>query len=118
MWCKEDEDGHLVDVAYRNSLTGLQLVGCGDDDWTSEATKVLLLTQDENIINVETCKGTPRWVADCDWVMPLVHCVAQHGDILFRSMRHALQGVLVKLLLTAHHWLSPYRTNIERRRLS
>lgn len=57
VWCNEDETGRLVDIAYHNTHTGLQLVGCASKDWTDGASKALHLEDQESVIAFKACKG-------------------------------------------------------------
>lgn len=59
VWCWEDANGRLTDIAYLNSATANYAgtyLGCSGAIPTSSA-KSLFLTADESIIRVETCGG-------------------------------------------------------------
>jgi hypothetical protein len=47
----------VSDLAYINSLTGLQVAGCGTPDTSANWTKTLVLQGSETIARVETCRA-------------------------------------------------------------
>jgi hypothetical protein len=60
VYCKEDANGRLRDIAYMNPKTGLKLIGCASRDWTAGASNTLTLADNENIIEVKTCRSNSR----------------------------------------------------------
>jgi len=62
VWCREDSKGTLQDIAYLNTVTGLQRAGCSNQQGMSESySKVLFLDEDESIVSVRAC-SRDRWV--------------------------------------------------------
>ena len=56
VWCLEDSNGALQDIAYLNTDTGLQKLPCSNNGSTSdEYTKALFLAEHESIVSVRSC---------------------------------------------------------------